>query len=70
MTPDLQAMIQLLRFKAAEGTLTRDEQRQAVEALRGNRLTAMTSSDTARRAKAKAAIPNADDLLAEMGDDE
>ena len=70
MTPDLQSMIQLLRFKAAEGTLTRDEQRKAVEALRSNRLTAMTSSDTARRAKAKAAIPNADDLLAEMGDDE
>lgn len=61
------ARIAQLRVKAADGTLTQEDMREAVLLLRGDRRSAAAASDTARRAKAKAAIPDADDLLNELG---
>lgn len=62
-----QAKIALWRQKALEGTLTLDEMKEAVRALRAGRLTAAAASDTSRRKAAKAAIPSADDMLEELG---
>lgn len=68
MSPELLAKISIWRAKANDGTLTLEEQREAVMALRGDRKIAATSGDSAKRtAKAKAAVPNADDMLGELG---
>jgi hypothetical protein len=67
--PDLQAKISIWRQRAVEGTLTLDETRQAIEALRAGRISAAYASEgsRAKKTKAKADIPAADDLLAELG---
>jgi len=67
MTPELQSKITMWRAKAADGTITLEEMKEAVAALREGRRTAAVSPERARTAKAKAAIPNADDMLAELG---
>jgi len=65
---ELQQKIAIWRQKSAEGTLTLDEMREAVVLLREGRRSAATAASTgARRAKAKAAIPSADDMLDELG---
>ena len=66
---EMQAKIQLWRQKAREGTLTQDEMREAIAALRQDRVAAAGVS-TASRAKksataAKKAV-NSDDLLSEL----
>ncbi len=66
-SPELLANIAIWRQKAIDGTLTLEETREAIAALRQGRNSAHYASDTARRAKAKVAIPSADDLLAELG---
>ena len=66
-TPETLQRISQLRAKAVEGTLTLDEAREGVALLRQDRKSAAASSDTSRRARAKAAIPHADDLLDELG---
>lgn len=66
-TPELQAKIAIWRAKAVEGTLTEEEMKEAILALRAGRTSAAHASDQARRTKAKAAIPSADDLLNELG---
>lgn len=67
MSPELQSKIALWRQKAVQGTLTQDEMKEAILALRQDRVGAATASAAAKRSKAKAEIPDADDLLAEMG---
>jgi hypothetical protein len=59
--------LQLWRAKAADGTLTLDEMREAVVLMRGDRKAGQSASSTTRRAKAKAEIPSADDMLSELG---
>ena len=66
MTPEMSSQISLWRQKAADGTLTQAELKEAVIALRGDRKGAAVASDKSRTAKAKAVVPSADDLLAEL----
>lgn len=67
MSPELQSKIALWRQKAIQGTLTQDEMKEAILALRQDRVGAAAASAASKRSKAKAEIPDADDLLAEMG---
>lgn len=66
MTAEQQSQIAVWRQKAAEGTLTIEEMREIVVLLRASRRTAAAASEQARRTRAKAAIPSADDLLSEL----
>lgn len=66
MSPELQTKIQQWRQRAMEGTLTKEEMAEAIKLLREDRVTAVTASAKVRT-QAKAAIPSADDLLAELG---
>ncbi|HWV45753.1 MAG TPA: hypothetical protein VN039_07015 [Nitrospira sp.] len=68
MSPDLTSKITLWRAKAVEGTLTLEEMKEAIQLLRGERVSAAQASDKARRTKAIKAIPTADDLLKELGE--
>lgn len=67
MTPELASKVQTWRARAIDGSLTREEMKEAITALRAGRVGASIASDKSRRAKAKAEIPDAMDLLAEMG---
>lgn len=67
MSPELQSKIALWRQKAVAGTLSPDEMKEAILALRQDRVGAAVASAASKRTKAKAEIPDADDLLAEMG---
>ena len=67
MSPELQASISIWRQKAANGTLTQDEMKKAILALRADRVGAQIASDKSRRAKAKVEIPSAQSLLDELG---
>jgi hypothetical protein len=64
---ELQQKLTLWRAKCLDGTITIDELREAVQAMRGDRRSAAVASDKSRRAKAKAEIPSADDMLNELG---
>jgi hypothetical protein len=65
MTPELASQVELWRMKIADKTITKEEMRQAVIHLRQGRLMAASSSAAAKK-KVSKAIPNADDLLADM----
>lgn len=69
MSPEMQAQIQLWRQKAREGTLTQDEMRQAIAALRADRVGAAGVSEKSREKKAATRAKkdiNSDDLLGEL----
>lgn len=68
MSPEAQQRIAILRAKASAGQLTDEEMAEAIRYLRADRVGAAAASDASRRKKAVAAIPNADDLLAELGE--
>ena len=66
---ELQAKIQLWRQKAREGTLTQEEMREAIAALRQARIGAASVSAVSRERKATARAQknvNSDDLLSEL----
>lgn len=68
-SPEMQAKIQLWRQKAREGTLTQDEMREAIAALRQDRVGAAATSEKSREKKAAGrakANVNSDDLLSEL----
>ena len=65
---DLQSKIATWRLRAADGTLTLDEMKEAFVFLRQGRLAAASSAATAKRKKAIAEIPHADDMLGELED--
>ena len=68
-SPEMQAKIQLWRQKAREGTLTQDEMREAIAALRQDRVGAAGVSAASREKKATAKAKknvNSDDLLNEL----
>lgn len=69
MSPDMHTKIQLWRQKAREGTLTQEEMREAIAALREDRIGAAAVSGASRERKAtsraKASV-NSDDLLSEL----
>ena len=66
---ETQAKLAVWRQKVLEGTLTLEEMTEAVLIMRGDRKNAATSaaSSSSRRAKVKAEIPSADDMLDELG---
>jgi len=63
---ELQAKITSWRLRAAENALTLDEMREAIKLLRAGRLTALGASAAAKRTKAIAVIPSAEDMLADL----
>ena len=63
---DMQAKITEWRQKALSNELTLDEMKEAIKYLRAGRAAAIATSATATKKKAKAEIPHADDLLAEL----
>lgn len=66
-SPDLEAKLAVWRARALEGTLTLDELRESTSLLREGRQAAAQASDSARRKKAKAVIPSAEELERELG---
>jgi hypothetical protein len=68
MSPEMQSRIAVLRAASLQRDLTREEQLEAITALRGDRVGAQIASTKSRSAKAKAPPPNAADLLNELGD--
>ena len=66
MTPEMQSRITIWRAKCADGTMTLEDYREAIKALRGDRIAAASQSASARTKRAKAEIPHADDLLGEL----
>lgn len=68
MSPEVRDRIAILRQKAVEGTLTVEEAREGVMLMRADRVAGASASDSSRRAKAKAVIKSADEMLDELGD--
>jgi hypothetical protein len=66
MSPELLAKIPVWRQKAADGTMTVEEYKQAIADLRGDRKSAHAASEQSKRTKAKAVIPDAKTLLADL----
>jgi len=69
VSPDLVSKIQIWRQRSRDGSLTEADMAEAVLALRGDRKSAAIASDTSRRKTAKAVVPDADDMLKELGID-
>ena len=66
-SPEVQARIAQLRARSNDGTITDDEYREAIALLRADRVSSVYSGEKrASRAKAKAAIPDALDMLSEL----
>lgn len=63
---ELQAKINAWRQRAAEGTLTLDEMKEAILYLRQDRMQAATSAAATKRKKAIIAIPSAADMLSDL----
>jgi hypothetical protein len=66
VSPELQSKIAHWRAKAVNGTLTADEMREAITALRQDRVGAAVASATSKAGKVKAAPPDASSLLDEL----
>lgn len=67
MNPELQSQIQLWRAKAIDGTLSLDEQRDAIRALRAGRLAAAERAKATRAKREKAPVRDAASLLSGIG---
>lgn len=65
-SPELLAKISVWRQKALDNTITLEEMKEAIIALRDGRISAAAASDTSRAKAAKVAIPSAADLLSEL----
>ena len=63
---ELQQKIAAWRLRATEGTLTLEDMREAIIALRAGRVAAANASATAKRKKAIVEIPHALDMLNEI----
>ena len=66
ISPELQSKIAAWRHRSAEGTLTLEEMKEIVILLRAGRVTSAQSPTTTKRKKAIAAIPKAEDMLADL----
>ncbi len=71
MSDIINSNIQLWRQKSADGTITREEMRQAIEAIRKERVNASAVSTKSRATKTatkeRAKPVDSDDLLSELG---
>lgn len=68
ISPELQSKFASWRAKAADGTLTEAEMREAIIALRAGRMQAAASAQTSRKKAAIREIPRAEDLMGELDD--
>lgn len=68
MSPEVIAEISQLRSKIESGTASLDDCKRAVILMRGDRKGAAVASETSRRAKVKAEVKHADEMLDELGD--
>ena len=66
MSPELQSKLAIWRAKEVDGRLTEDDMREAILALRSDRVGAAHASEKSRRSKAKVEIPSAADMLGEL----
>lgn len=66
VTLEMQAKLAEWRRKSAEGTITLEEMKEAIIALRAGRLAASAAASVAKRKAAAKVIPNADELLDEI----
>lgn len=66
MSPELLAKIAVWRQKALDKTLTVEDQKEAIAAIRGDRKNAANASEQSKRTKAKAAVPDAKALLGDL----
>ena len=66
VTPEISMKIAAWRQKAAEGTLTLDDMKEAIIYLRAGRVNAQSASAAAKRKKAIIAIPSAADMLNDL----
>ena len=64
---ELDSQIAVWRQKARENTMTEEDTRLAIIALRQGRVGASIASESSRRAKAKVEIPTAADMLRDLG---
>jgi hypothetical protein len=68
ITPELQSKLFVWRQKAADGTISLDDMREAIKALRAGRQSAVVESKASGGTrKAKGPARSADDLLGELG---
>jgi hypothetical protein len=65
ITPELQSKLAVWKQRAAAGTLTPNEMREAILALRENRRSAAVP-ETKSRSRTKGPAKSADDLLGEL----
>lgn len=67
-SPEVQSRIAIFSQKVLDGTLTLEDMKEAVRIMRGDRTAALRASaaGSTRRAKAKAEIKHADDMLDEF----
>ena len=65
--PELQSKILEWRRKSADGTITLDEMKQAIIALRSGRKAAAEAASASGSKRAKKPTRSADDMLAELG---
>ena len=63
---ELQSKLASWRLRAADGTLTLDEMKEAIRHLRADRHAAAAASSASKRKAAIAVIPSADDMLADL----
>lgn len=67
-SPEYQSKVAQWRAKAVAGTLTEAEMIAGIAEMRQGRFGAAMASDQAKRTKAKTQVPDADDLLKELGE--
>lgn len=67
MSPEVASQIAAIRQRDAEGTATPEDYKLAIRIMREDRRGAQRASDSSRRKTAKAAIPDADSMLDELG---
>lgn len=67
MSPELQSRIAIWRQKTSDGSMSVEEYREAIAAIRGDRKNAAVTSEQSKRKKAAKVIPDAKSLLGELG---
>jgi hypothetical protein len=67
MSPEVMSRIAIWRVKACDGTLTTEEMKEAIALIRGDRKSASFASEKSKAKKAESRVPDADDLLNELG---
>lgn len=68
ISPELQSNIAMWRRKSADGTITLDEMKAAIIAMRqGRKSAAEAAASSAKGSRKKAPARSADDMLSELG---